>query len=44
MDEERTIIDSNTRSEKIKNLVVNNKKKLIIIFYYTYRDYWLPFN
>jgi hypothetical protein len=32
MDEERTIIDSNTRSEKIKNLVVNNKKKLIAGF------------
>ena len=32
MDEERTNIDSNTRSEKIKNLVVNNKKKLIAGF------------
>ena len=32
MDEELTIIDSNTRSEKIKNLVVNNKKKLIAGF------------
>ena len=32
MDEERTIIASNTRSEKIKNLVVNNKKKLIAGF------------
>ncbi len=32
MDEELTIINSNTRSEKIKNLVINNKKKLIVGF------------
>ncbi len=32
MDEELTIIDSKTRSEKIKNLVVNNKKKIITGF------------
>ena len=30
MDEEITIIDSNTRNEKIKNFFINNKKKLII--------------
>ena len=30
MDEETTIIDSNTRNEKIKNFFINNKKKLII--------------
>ena len=30
MDEEITIIDSNTRNEKIKNLFINNKKKLIV--------------
>ena len=29
MDEEITIIDSNTRNEKIKNFFINNKKKLI---------------
>jgi len=29
MDEEITIIDSNTRNEKIKNFFVNNKKSLI---------------
>ena len=32
MDEEITIIDSNTRNEKIKNFFVNNKKSLIIGF------------
>jgi predicted negative regulator of RcsB-dependent stress response len=32
MDEELTIIDSNNRSEKVKNLVVNNKKKIIAGF------------
>jgi len=31
MDEEITIIDSNTRNEKIKNFFIKNKKKLIII-------------
>jgi predicted negative regulator of RcsB-dependent stress response len=30
MDEEVTIIDSNTRNEKIKNFFINNKKKLIL--------------
>jgi predicted negative regulator of RcsB-dependent stress response len=30
MDEEITIIDSNTRSEKIKHFVLNNKKNIII--------------
>ena len=30
MDEEITIIDSNTRNEKIKNFFIDNKKKLII--------------
>jgi hypothetical protein len=30
MDEEISIIDSNTRNEKIKNFFVNNKKKLIV--------------
>ena len=32
MDEEITIIDSNTRNEKIKNFFINNKKSLIIGF------------
>ena len=32
MDEEITIIDSNTRNEKILNFFINNKKKLIIGF------------
>jgi len=32
MDEEITIIDSNTRNEKIMNFFINNKKKLIIGF------------
>ena len=32
MDEEITIINSNTRKEKIKNFFVNNKKLLISIF------------
>lgn len=31
MDEEITIIDQNTRNEKIKNFFVKNKKKIIII-------------
>ena len=30
MDEEITIIDSNTRNERIKNFFINNKKKLIL--------------
>ena len=30
MDEDITIINKNTRNEKIKNFFVNNKKKLII--------------
>ena len=30
MDEEITIIDANTRNEKIRNFFINNKKKLII--------------
>ena len=30
MDEEITIIDSNTRNEKVKNFFINNKKKFII--------------
>ena len=32
MDEEITIIDSNTRNEKIMNFFINNKKSLIISF------------
>ena len=32
MDEEITIIDSNTRNERIRNFFINNKKKLIITF------------
>ena len=32
MDEEITIIDSNTRNEKIKNFFINNKKNIIIGF------------
>ena len=32
MDEEITIIDSNTRNEKILNFFINNKKKIIIGF------------
>ena len=32
MDEEITIIDSNTRNEKIKNFLINNKKNLIVGF------------
>ena len=32
MDEEITIIDSNTRNEKIKNFFINNKKNLIMGF------------
>ena len=32
MDEEVTIIDTNTRNEKIKNYLINNKKNLIIGF------------
>ena len=30
MDEEISIIDSNTRNEKVKNFFINNKKKLIV--------------
>ena len=30
MDEEITIINTNTRNEKIKNFFIKNKKKLII--------------
>ena len=30
MDEEVTIIDTNTRNEKIKNFFINNKKKIIV--------------
>ncbi|MDB4232987.1 hypothetical protein N9788_02715, partial [Candidatus Pelagibacter sp.] len=30
MDEEITIINTNTRNEKIKNFFINNKKKIII--------------
>ena len=30
MDEEITIIDSNTRNEKVKNFFINNKKNLIL--------------
>ena len=33
MDEEITIIDSNTRNEKIKNFLINNKKNLIVGFF-----------
>ena len=32
MDEEITIIDTNTRNEKIKNFFINNKKNLIVGF------------
>ena len=32
MDEEITIIDSNTRNEKIKNFFIKNKNSLVIIF------------
>ena len=32
MDEEITIIDSNTRNEKIKKVFINNKKKLLVGF------------
>ena len=32
MDEEITIIDSNTRNEKIRNFFINNKKNLILGF------------
>ena len=32
MDEEVTIIDSNTRNEKIKNFYINNKKNIILGF------------
>ena len=31
MDEDISIINSNTRNEKIKNFFINNKKKLISI-------------
>ena len=36
MDEEITIINTNTRNEKIKNFFINNKKKLIISISYQY--------
>ena len=48
MDEEITIIDTNTRNEKIKNFFIDNKKILITIFislilvvfsFYTYQLY-----
>ena len=29
MDEEVSIIDSNTRNEKVRNFFINNKKKII---------------
>ena len=32
MDEEITIIDSNTRNEKIKNFFINNMKSIIVGF------------
>ena len=32
MDEDFSIINSNTRNEKIKNFFVNNKNKFIFIF------------
>ena len=32
MDEEITIIDTNTRNEKIKNFFIDNKKRIIIFF------------
>ena len=45
MDEEITIIDSNTRNEKIKNFFINNKKKRFgRIYNCTFCSYWLPFN
>ena len=31
MDEDITIINTNTRNEKIKNFFVNNKKRIIIV-------------
>ena len=48
MDEEVTIIDSNTRNEKIKNFFINNKKNfiitistiiIIIIGYFSFDEY-----
>tara|TARA_B100001142_G_scaffold211440_1_gene209644 strand:- start:3437 stop:4081 length:645 start_codon:yes stop_codon:yes gene_type:complete len=48
MDEEITIINTNTRNEKIKNFFINNKKKLIIFLstiiilifgFFIYQDY-----
>ncbi len=48
MDEEVSIINTNTRNEKIRNLFVKNKKKIIFIFlliifiplsYYSYKIY-----
>ena len=32
MDEEITIIDTNTRNEKVKNFFINNKKSLVAVF------------
>ena len=48
MDEEISIIDSNTRNEKIKNFFLNNKKKLILttafitiglVFYFSFSEF-----
>ena len=45
MDEEITIIDSNTRNEKIKNFFINNKKNIIIgLFNYNSCNNWVSFN
>ena len=50
MDEDLSIINANTRNEKIKNFFVNNKKKIIIFFiiiilgifgFFIYEDYKL---
>ena len=35
MDEEISIIDSNTRKEKLKNFFIKNKKKLILLVFFT---------
>ena len=48
MDEETTIINSNTRNERIKNFLINNKKKIIsgfllililLLGYFVFSDY-----
>ena len=48
MEEDISIINNNTRSEKIKNFIIKNKKKLIIIFltivllifgYFAFKEY-----